>query len=784
MPLITYKFKSKDIISMVSNTVLKSVNYQAHVEDIGWMNWKKSGETSGTTGESKRLEAINIKLEEKGIEYRSYIGDDGWDDYKKDGETSGTTGESKRLEAIQIRLYGELSENYNIYYRVHVQNLGWLGWAKNDEIAGTTGYNYRIEAIEIKLLNKDEELTSDKKSYYSNIIRYKSHIQDIGWMDYKNDSEISGTTGLSKRLEAFNIELINIKGIEYKSYAKQTEWEDYKKDGEMAGTTGEGKKIEAIQIQLYGDISEKYDIYYRVHVQNLGWLGWAKNGEYAGTNGYDYAIEAIEIKLLDKNDKMETETSYYSKRIGYSSHVSNIGWMDYKNDGKTSGKIGNNMEAIKINLENNKYQGNIEYKSLINGFGWEENYKRNGEISGTIGRSKPITAIQIKLSGEISEYYDVYYRVYIQNKGWLGWTKNGEMTGSNGFNYALEATEIILAKKDENHPTTENNVFLMTKDGYYNISIDDKYLDVSNVMKNSKIFLNEKNDFKNQIWKIKDYNDGTFRIFSSNPNLLMNNSITLSKYENKENEKFKIIDLGNGYYDIKTNADQNLNDILNVSSKFKLEKYEGIKTYRGIDISKWQGNINWEELIYENPDFIIMRIGTGRNNYEKDSKFDEYYSNAKQYDIPIGAYTYSYALNINDAKKEANLTLEWLNNKKLDLPIFYDIENINQTLLGKDVLTKIAETFCETIIDNGYKCGIYASKYFLIDNLNASKLSKYPIWLAHWTGANNYLEANEEKFKTDYNLTNYNYWQFSSLGVYRGITENTVDLDLGYDIFD
>ena len=183
----------------------------------------------------------------------------------------------------------------------------------------------------------------------------------------------------------------------------------------------------------------------------------------------------------------------------------------------------------------------------------------------------------------------------------------------------------------------------------------------------------------------------------------------------------------------------------------------------------------------ENPDFIIMRVGTGRNEYEKDSKFDEYYSSANYYDIPIGAYTYSFAKNIEEAKKEANLTLKWLDGKRLDLPIFYDIENISQTILGKEVLTKIAETFCLKIMENGYHCGIYANKYFLKDYLS----SKYPIWLAHWNGTNNYNDAlHDLNFRTDYSLTPYKYWQFSSLGTYRGITANTVDLDIGYDIFD
>lgn len=324
----------------------------------------------------------------------------------------------------------------------------------------------------------------------------------------------------------------------------------------------------------------------------------------------------------------------------------------------------------------------------------------------------------------------------------------------------------------------------MTKDGYYNISVNGKYLD-SKVKNGSDIYLSEKNELNNQIWKIKDYNDGSFRLFSSvNPKLVINNKMMLKRYENVSSEIFKIEDLGNGYYDIKTSEGEKLTELLNINGNFKLEPFNGIKTYKGIDISKWQGNINWDELMEDNPHFIIMRVGTGKNNYEKDSKFEEYYFKARYYDIPVGVYMYSMALNMKDALKEADKTLEWLNGKQLDLPVFYDIENINQTILGKDVLTKIAETFCDKIIENGYKCGIYANKYFLNDYLNIYELNKYSLWLAHWTGVNDYTDALRDAFKSDYNLSPYNYWQFSSLGVYRGITDNTVDLDLGYDIFD
>ena len=114
---------------------------------------------SGTSGRSKRLEAIQIKnliSDAAGdIEYRTQIQTYGWETkWVKNGGMSGTSGRSKRLEAIQIRLTDELEEQYDIYYRVHAQTYGWLGWAKNGESAGTEGLSKRLEGIEIVLVEK------------------------------------------------------------------------------------------------------------------------------------------------------------------------------------------------------------------------------------------------------------------------------------------------------------------------------------------------------------------------------------------------------------------------------------------------------------------------------------------------------------------------------------------------------------------------------------------------------------------------------------------------------
>ena len=799
---IEIKLLSKnDIIdNKKSPYISKMISYRSHIGNFGWQDYKYDGDISGIPLKNQiegfeLLSCNNIGS----IEYKSYVQDNGWEEeYKKNGEISGTTGQGKRLEAIRVKLTGELDELYDIYYRVFVSGFGWLGWAKNDDMAGTINYSIPIQALEIKILEKNNnELDTSKKSLLTNFINYSSHVESIGWQKFVVGGEMSGTTGMAKRVEGIKVNVNGINSdIEYRTFVEGNGWQSYVKNGEVSGTTGAAKRIEAIQIRLSGEDASNYDIYYRVHVQNFGWLGWAKNDDKAGTIGYNYRIEAIEIKILDTDEKIDLGKSFFERKIFYKSHLSNIGWLDYNYDGELSGNYVNTVEAFNVNFNNFDYSGSVLYKSLINGFGWENKYKKNGELSGTTGKGRMIEAIQLKLDGDIEKYYDICYRVHVNPLGWLGWAKNGEYSGTSGYNYGIDGIQIFIIKKGDDYTFDDNKSYLFTTDGYFIISNGEKVLDSngSTSLNRNKISLSNEKDSIYQIWKLTDLKNGFFKIKSSsninNCLSVKNNRLLINKC-NDNNSLWKLDDLSDGYFNFVNNnlyLHYHNNDLLmgNEKGRFKLISYDKVKKYQGIDISKWQGDIDFNNLALENPNFIIMRVGTGRNEYEKDSKFNEYYSSANYYDIPIGAYTYSFARNIEEAKKEADFTLKWLDGKRLDLPIFYDIENISQTILGKEVLTKIAETFCLKIMENGYHCGIYANKYFLKDYLDADYLSsKYPIWLAHWTGANNYNDAlHDLNFRTDYSLTPYKYWQFSSLGTYRGITANTVDLDIGYYIFD
>ena len=189
------------------------VYYRVHAQAFGWMGWAKNGEPAGTEGYARRLEAIQVILVKKGskapgttenafenaeVSYRTHVQSYGWKSYVYDGELSGTSGQAKRLEAIQIKnMVSGISGH--IQYQTHVQSYGWQGWKKDGQLSGTSGKAKRLEAIKIKLTGE----LAEKYDVY-----YRVHVQSYGWLDWAKNGEPAGTEGLAKRLEAIEIQYV------------------------------------------------------------------------------------------------------------------------------------------------------------------------------------------------------------------------------------------------------------------------------------------------------------------------------------------------------------------------------------------------------------------------------------------------------------------------------------------------------------------------------------------------------------------------------------------------
>lgn len=486
------------------------LQYQAHCQTFGWMDWVNGGELAGTTGKSKRMEALSIKVNketvdpedpekvlveevEGAIEYRAHSQSVGWQDWVKAGEIAGTTGMGKRLEAIQIRLTGELALKYDVYYQVHCSRFGDMGWAKNGEKAGTAGYSRAIEAITILLVEKGSTAAPEQtgRSFLSptekGVLTYDSHVQTYGWLDAVADGAVSGTQGESKRMEAFRMYLANpldesgneIEGtIEYRAHSQTYGWMNWQKEGQIAGTTGQGKRLEAIQIRLTGKMGTLYDVYYRVHCSRWGTLGWAKNGEIAGTAGYYRSIESFEVILVPKGSgdaPVQDARSYLDvENIGaltYSVSLKDEGWKGDVGNKGTAGVTGQSktIEALKMQIASGTegsitglYSGGITYKVYAENTGWQAG-KTAGETAGEAGSGNRLEAVQIQLTGELAQYCDVYYRAHVQAYGWLGWAKNGQSAGTTKCSYRMEALQVCIVPKTAPAPGSNTEYYKDTK---------------------------------------------------------------------------------------------------------------------------------------------------------------------------------------------------------------------------------------------------------------------------------------------------------------------------------
>lgn len=201
-----------------------------------------------------------------------------------------------------------------------------------------------------------------------------------------------------------------------------------------------------------------------------------------------------------------------------------------------------------------------------------------------------------------------------------------------------------------------------------------------------------------------------------------------------------------------------------------VKNYKTNNTELGIDVSKWQGDIDFEKVKNAGATFVMMRIGVQTKQNGKlsiDPYFEQNIKNAKSAGLKVGVYLYSIATNSKEAIEHANWVIKTLDNRKLDLPIVFDWENWskwNTYKMSFYEINDIANKFMETVTKHGYEGMLYSSKYYL-ENIWTNEYD-YPVWLAHYTSKTSY--------KGDYMM-----WQLSNTGRIDGIYGD-VDINVMY----
>ena len=185
----------------------------------------------------------------------------------------------------------------------------------------------------------------------------------------------------------------------------------------------------------------------------------------------------------------------------------------------------------------------------------------------------------------------------------------------------------------------------------------------------------------------------------------------------------------------------------------------------GIDVSHYQGDINWKAVKEYGIDFAFIKCLQGKSRV--DECFHTNMRNAIANDIPVGVYVYSKAKTIDDAVAEAKRVIKECSQYKLTYPVVFDFESKHFEDMSLAMRGKIIDAFCQTILSDGkYIPMLYSSRYWLMHMIPAEVVKKYDIWLAEYT-------TGKPKYTGDYKI-----WQYG-VGKVTGIIGD-VDMNIGY----
>jgi GH25 family lysozyme M1 (1,4-beta-N-acetylmuramidase) len=201
---------------------------------------------------------------------------------------------------------------------------------------------------------------------------------------------------------------------------------------------------------------------------------------------------------------------------------------------------------------------------------------------------------------------------------------------------------------------------------------------------------------------------------------------------------------------------------------------EGEVLHKGIDVSAWQGSINWEKVKASGVEFVFIRVAyrtIASGTLAEDGRWKTFFQGAQSAGLKIGVYIFSQAITVEEGKEEAQYVLDLIEGLSLDLPVVLDYEyaangRLQNAKLTKRVATDICLAFCQTIEAAGYDSMVYANPDMLKNQLYPQELGR--LWLAHYTS------------KTTYTTSAYEFWQCSDSGTVDGIS-GSVDLDFWFE---
>lgn len=612
-------------------------------------------------------------------------------------------------------------------------------------------------------------------------VEYRACTEKTGWLEWVRNKTTAGDITKSDKVQVVKMLLTDTYngGIVYNTYVFGQGWQEQATNGDASGSTA---GIQAIKVELFGDIKASYSVKYRVHLLGKDWTEWTIDGKEAGVTSGNDIIDGYEVILVNKegaevvgeaadysadlpvpegiitseskstevvmtsgNEQASTqqesnEVTITDEAVPVSNtpqEVSNGGdnsgitvVQDTSNTTETAAPTASNDLAKKL-VE--KAANEIGYKADATGLTKYGQWWANKVGDSAFEKAKWSSMFLAWCGNEIG-LADEQYGYYACSEYWVNWFKS-----NNAYHevkdYTPQVGDMIFFDYNQDGSSDHNGIVKSTSNG--------------------------------KVYAIEGNVDGEVKECEYD----LTNS-TLKGYGTPLFDKVVTNTTQEGSQTSNTSEATNQNAPTGSSGAGNYAKLNTPIT--GIDVSKFNGNINWNSVKNSEAKFAYIRVG-GRDSDGSIYADTQYFNNIKgatSAGVDVGVYFYTQAISTEEAVAEANYVLEKVKGYKIKYPIVIDSElspSGNRTNnLSKAKRTEILKAFCDKVTSAGYKAQIYSSKSWFSEKLNVTDLNAYDKWVAHYTS------AGSTNFAYPYSV-----WQYSDKGSVSGIS-GCVDMNKCY----
>lgn len=628
-------------------------------------------------------------------------------------------------------------------------------------------------------------------------VEYRACTENAGWLNWVRNKTTAGDITKSDKVQVVKMLLTdtNNGGIAYQAYASGQGWQEQATNGDASGSTS---GIQALRIELFGDIRTNYSVKYRVHLLGKDWTPWVQDGKEAGVTTGNDVIDGYEVILTNKEGAEITgEAADYSADLPVTEGITpsqsqstqvvmntdnnqtveNSGQTDTNSSQSVEEPVqtgtgteqnntaDNNTQQTPVDSEQNnsgitvieeqnsgnnttqtpaqpQANSNELAKKLVDKAISEIDYKQEesgvtkygqwwaSKVGDSAFEKAKWSSMFLAWCGNEIGLSDAQYGYYACSEYWVTWFKN-----NNAYHevkdYTPQVGDMIFFDYD-NNGTSDHNGLVKSTDGSKVYAIEGN---VDGVVKECEYALNDT--------RLKGYGTPLF------------DKVSTDTSQNNQ---------GNIQQEVPTGGGGN-----------GFGSYSKLSTpITGIDVSTFNGSINWSKVKNSEAKFAYIRVG-GRDSGGSIYTDQRFYTNIKEASsagMDIGVYFFTQAVSTQEAVAEANFVLEKVKGYNLKYPIVIDSENSpsgkRTNSLSKAKRTEIMKAFCDKVNSAGYKSQIYSSKSWFSDKFNISDLNSYDKWVAHYT------TAGQTNFAYPYSV-----WQYTDKGSISGIS-GCVDLNKCY----